>query len=151
MWKAGGIKIERTRAWNFFSADGQGNQWKTEFFYSSDSYLEILGWAIIGEKASIHRGTIAFGQKLAVGQFDPVLVARSWSTATKCDPLAKIWGVKKNKDGLHFQNESAASHRLWAYAESFWTQYFENCFRACSFWHRKYAFFSEMRVNFGRP
>ena len=34
-----------------------------------------------------------------------------------------------------FQNESAASHRLWANADSFWKQYFENCGRACSFLH----------------
>ena len=36
--------------------------------------------------------------------FDPVLVARSWVSATKWGPLAKLWAVKKNKHGHNFQN-----------------------------------------------
>ena len=36
--------------------------------------------------------------------FDPVLVSRSWVSATKWGPLAKLCGVKKNKHGHNFQN-----------------------------------------------
>ena len=36
--------------------------------------------------------------------FDPVLVARSWVSATKWGPLAKLWTVKKNKHGHNFQD-----------------------------------------------
>ena len=36
--------------------------------------------------------------------FDPVSVGRSWVSATKRGPLAKLWAVKKNKHGHNFQN-----------------------------------------------
>ena len=36
--------------------------------------------------------------------FDPVLVARSWVSATKWGPLAKLLAVAKNKHGHNFQN-----------------------------------------------
>ena len=35
--------------------------------------------------------------------FDPVLVARSWVSATKWGPLAKLCAVQKNKHGHNFQ------------------------------------------------
>ena len=40
----------------------------------------------------MHRGLNAFLQ----GSFDGVLVARSTVSATKCGPLAKMWGVNLN-------------------------------------------------------
>ena len=40
-----------------------------------------------------------------------------------------------------FQNESAASPRLWADADSLWKWYFENWGRACEIWHRIYRCF----------
>ena len=49
MWKVGGIKIERTRARNFFFEDGQGNQLKRNFFTIgavARKRREVLGWAI---------------------------------------------------------------------------------------------------------
>ena len=36
--------------------------------------------------------------------FDPVLVARSWVSATKWGPLAKLLAVAKNRYGHNFQN-----------------------------------------------
>ena len=36
--------------------------------------------------------------------FDPVLVGRSWVSATNWVPLAKLLGVQKNKHGHNFQN-----------------------------------------------
>ena len=51
-----------------------------------------------------------------------------------------------------FQNESAASHSLWANTDSFWKRYFVNCGRACFFYRLILVFlFLENRVNFGRP
>ena len=47
-----------------------------------------------------------FWQKVAAGQFgsfDPVLVARSRVSATKCGPSAKIRGVKKKCICPNFQ------------------------------------------------
>ena len=36
--------------------------------------------------------------------FDPVSVGRSWMSAKKWGPLAKLWSVTKNKHGHNFQN-----------------------------------------------
>ena len=36
--------------------------------------------------------------------FDPVSVGRSWVSATKWGPLAKLCAVQKNKHGHNFQN-----------------------------------------------
>ena len=51
-WKVNGIKIDRERAQNFFFADGQGNQSKTEFFYSSVRYSETMRDIGMGNKRS---------------------------------------------------------------------------------------------------
>ena len=45
--------------------------------------------------------------------FDPVLVARSWVSATKWGPLAKLWAVKKNKHGHNFQNIASKMNQRW--------------------------------------
>ena len=43
--------------------------------------------------------------------FDPVLVARSWVSAKKWGPLAKLWAVKKNKHGHNFQNIASKTNQ----------------------------------------
>ena len=44
-----------------------------------------------------------FGKNWLQGIFDPVFVARSRVRATKCDPLAKIWGVAKKDTATIFE------------------------------------------------
>ena len=44
--------------------------------------------------------------------FDPVLVARSWVSATKWALLAKLCGVKKNRYGHNFQNIASKMNRF---------------------------------------
>ena len=66
--------------------------------------------------------------------FDPVLVARSWVSATKWGPLAKLLAVDKNKHGHNFQNIGSKLNQrgLIDYepnADSIWKRYFENCGR----------------------
>ena len=46
--------------------------------------------------------------------FDPVLVARSWVSATKCGPLAKIRGVKKSTYPNIFENEPHHANRFFS-------------------------------------
>ena len=43
--------------------------------------------------------------------FDPVLVARSWVSATKWGPLAKLSAVEKNKHGHNFQNIASKTNQ----------------------------------------
>ena len=53
-----------------FFVDGKGNHWKTEIFTLwpvTWKRREILGWAIKGEKAGIHRGTNTFWAKIGCG------------------------------------------------------------------------------------
>ena len=56
-------------------------------------------------RISIHSNKILNSNNSAVYErwvqqiFDPVLVARSWVSATKWGPLAKLWAVEKNKHG----------------------------------------------------
>ena len=45
--------------------------------------------------------------------FDPVLVGRSWVSATKWGPLAKLCGVKKNRFGHNFQNIGSKMNQRW--------------------------------------
>ena len=52
---------------------------------------EILWWARKGERAGIHRGTNAFGRKVAAeALFDSVLPARSWEMPVECELPAKL-------------------------------------------------------------
>ena len=75
--------------------------------------------------------------------FDLVLVAESWVSVKKWGPLAKLWGVQKNRHGHNFQNNG-----------SFWNRYFENCGRICFFEHLiillTYLILLQS-PNFGRP
>ena len=43
--------------------------------------------------------------------FYPVLVGRSWVSATKWGPLAKLWAVQKNKHGHNFQNIASKTNQ----------------------------------------
>jgi len=45
--------------------------------------------------------------------FVPVLVARSWVSATKWGPLAKLCGVKKNKHGHNFRDIGSKMNQRW--------------------------------------
>ena len=45
--------------------------------------------------------------------FDHVLVARSWVSATKWGPLAKLLAVAKNKHGHNFQNIASKTNQRW--------------------------------------
>ena len=45
--------------------------------------------------------------------FDPVLVGRSWVSATKWGPLAKLCGVKKDRYGHNFQNIASKTKKRW--------------------------------------
>ena len=45
--------------------------------------------------------------------FDPVLVGRSWVSATKWGPLAKLCGVKKNKYGHNFRTIGSKMNQRW--------------------------------------
>ena len=45
--------------------------------------------------------------------FDPVLVTRSWVSATKWGPLAKLCGVQENKHGHNFQNIGSKMNQCW--------------------------------------
>ena len=45
--------------------------------------------------------------------FDPVLVARSWVSATKWGPLAKLSAVEKNRYGHNFQNIGSKLNQRW--------------------------------------
>ena len=82
MWKVGGIKIECTQARDFFFADGQGNQSKTEFFCSSTRYSEMKRDIGMGHKRSNDvfkqwGPNALLGKKWLRGSFNPVLVAQS--------------------------------------------------------------------------
>ena len=46
-------------------------------------------------------------ERWVLQMFDPVLVARSWVSATKWGPLAKLWGVAKKSHSHNF--------RIWAF------------------------------------
>ena len=80
-----GIKIEP----DIFFAHEQGNQWKRIFF--TLKRREILGWVIKGQMMAIHRRPNAFLTKIGYGS----VLTRSGLRATKYDPFAKIWGVRK--------------------------------------------------------
>ena len=74
-----------------FFADGQGNQSKTETFYSlaRNSETKRLGWVIKRSNDGFEFGTKRlFGEKWLRCSFDHVLVAQSRMRATKYDPLA---------------------------------------------------------------
>ena len=94
-----------------FFADGQGNQWKTEIFYFSVRYSETKRDIGMGHKR--WKGRYTCGNRGLLGKswlrcsFDLVLVVRSRLRATKCDPLAKIWGVKKSVSSTIFEIELA--------------------------------------------
>ena len=62
---------------------------------------------------------------------------RSVSNNTRCSKEQ----IQPQFSKYRFQNELAASHRLWANFDSFWKRYFENCDHICSFEQRKYIFF----------
>ena len=55
--------------------------------------------------------------RVPLKNFDPVLFTRSWLSATKCGPLAKIWGVKKIPIPqflkLSLTTQITSSHSLW--------------------------------------
>ena len=53
------------------------------------------------------------GSKLYTFFLDPLLVTRSWVSATKCGPLAKICGVTKNRYGHNFQNIASKTNQRW--------------------------------------
>ena len=48
--------------------------------------------------------------------FDPVLVARSWVSATKWGPLEKLCGVKKKQAGPQFSEYRLQIESAWAHS-----------------------------------
>ena len=76
-------------------------KFSTGKFFGPSSYgiLTLLGF-----RKSLWKGV----QQI----FDSVLVARSRLRATKCDLLAKIWGVAKNRFGHNFQNIGSTLNQL---------------------------------------
>ena len=56
-------------------------------------------------KRPVYKGEqTPLGENWLRGNFDPVLVDRSRMMVNKCDALAKLCGVQKNRYGHNFQN-----------------------------------------------
>ena len=72
--KVWGITVEKQ---NFFCKSLRAQKFSTEIFFEACT-----------QKILTHSGFRKF-QKYAKN-FDPVLVARTWVSATKCSPLAKL-------------------------------------------------------------
>ena len=86
---------------------------------------EILGWVIIGQMMADAKGTKRlFGENWLQVSFDCVLVTRSRLRAAKCDPLAKIRGVKTTATATIFKMSApqswVMSHRSFAGVAMFW-------------------------------
>ena len=93
MWKVGGIKIE--------SATGRQNVYQSET-QNREKWKVFVNRSVTGkfqvEKISGQVPTESFRtqdsenvyERWVQQMFDPVLVAQSWVSATKCGPLAKL-------------------------------------------------------------
>ena len=76
---------------------------------------EMLGWAINGEKPGIHRGTNAFGRKLAAGQFRPCFGRPMPGEGDQMRCVSKIMRCSKEQIRPQFSKyrfHNQASHRL---------------------------------------
>ena len=116
---------------------------------------EILGWAIKGGKPDIHEGT-PLGENWLRSSFDPALVVRSRLRATKCVPLAKLWGVKKKPHSHNFRNWACPLKSLLpiVYGKK-WFKFASSILKTLGVGFicntANMLLFSENRVNFSRP
>ena len=62
--------------------------------------------------------------------FDPVLVGRSWVSATKWGPLAKLCGVQKNRYGHNFQNIASKMNQRLVIGYDPKTSHFQKAYKA---------------------
>ena len=76
-----------------------------------------MGWVIKGKMMAIQYigEQTPLGENWLRGNFDPVLVDRCRVRATKCDALAKLCGVQKNRYGHNFQNIGSIIRLLIGY------------------------------------
>ena len=117
-WKLWGIPVQ-TSYWEGGWHQNCGNRSLILFFLGTDKEINEIGNLFVNRsapenfqfgksfRANSHRILLHSGfrkkiEKLFENILDPILVAQSWVSATKCD--ANIWGVTKNKHGHNFQN-----------------------------------------------
>ena len=139
--KVCGIKIVGTRARYFFLEAAREISEKQNFFVNcsvpENFQPEIFSGHVPTESLPTQNSENAY-ERWVQQILDPVLVARSWVSATKMGSVSKIMSRSKKLIRPQFskyrlQIESALGHRLWPHAVSFWKRYFENCGRAYFF------------------
>ena len=93
MWKVGGIKIESAAGRRFFLPRGQEICEKRNFFVNR-SVPENFQWGyFLGQvptESLRTQDSENVYERWVQQMFDPFLVARSWVSATKWGPLAKL-------------------------------------------------------------
>ena len=107
MWKVGGTKLERTRDSYIFVMCVHWNSQKVIFWVKRSvpkNFQREIFLGLVSTESLRTQDSENVYERWVQQIFDHVLVARSWVSATKWGPLAKLLAVAKNKHGHNFQN-----------------------------------------------